>query len=283
MSALAGLADKPAPVTDDPHFGPWFAAVAARLLNATDLLIAGTPYRLAELEAYYHGPAHPDPFTHRDPLQYRPGRWYFHRTGGEYRGGSFKGVDLTLGDGTAMFGVLVRTIVAPDGTVIDGPSLTVDHILGRTGEPDVRSLDARIAGRSAWDESSPLAIRESAEPRDQTVYQTARVGLSLKRSRKGRTDTPRYVMRPYRFLTEPRRIGKGKPQLVCALHPGGLDAAGIHGLTGTPRKTVERYVSDFEAGKREASFDPYFGADLGPAGVCKLLGTWAAKCGTTEG
>lgn len=279
MSALAGLAARPAHVTADPHFGPWFAEIAARLLNATDLLIAGQPYRFAELEAYYYGDGHPDPFTHRDPVQYQTGRWYFHRTGGEYRAGSFKGVDLTFGDGTAMFGVLVRTIVAADGTVIDGPSLTVDHILNLTGEPDVPTLDARIAGRKVWDESSPLAVRESAEPRSQTVYHTARVGLSLKRSRKGRTDTPAYLMRPYRYLTEPRRIGKGKPQLVCALHASGLDAAGIHGLTGSPRKTVERYVSDYETGKREASFDPYFGTDLGPAGVCKLLGVWAAKYG----
>jgi hypothetical protein len=279
--SIAEWNSKPPTATDDRHFGAWFADLAARLLNATDLLIDGKPYRFAELEAYYYGEGHPDPFTHRDPLQYQNGRWYFHRTGGEYRSGSFKGVDLTFGDGGAMFGVLVRTIVAADGTVIDGPSLTVDHILSLTGTPDVPTLDDRIAGRRVWDESSPLAVRESAAPRTQTVYRTARVGLSLKRSRKGRTDTPMYLMRPYRFLTEPRGIGKGKPQLVCALHQGGLDAATITGLTGTPRKTVERYVSDFEAGKQEASFDAYFGVDLGPAGVCKLLGAWTAKYGST--
>jgi hypothetical protein len=32
-------------------------------------------------------------------------------------------------------------------------------------------------------------------------------------------------------------------------------------------------------GRREATFDPYFGIDLGPAGVCKLIGTWAAQFG----
>jgi hypothetical protein len=238
---------------------------------------------LRRTRSLYYGEGHPDPFTHRDPLQYQNGRWYFHRTGGEYRSGSFKGVDLTFGDGTAMFGVLVRTIVAADGTVIDGPSLTVDHILGLTGTPDVPTLDRQVAGRPVWDASSPLAVRESSEPRGQTVYRTARVGLSLKRSRKGRTDTPMYVMRPYRYLTEPRAIGKGKPQLVCALHQTGLDAAGITALTGTPRKTVERYASDFEVGKKEASFDAYFGVDLGPAGVCKLLGAWTAKYGSTGG
>jgi hypothetical protein len=279
MPPLPELNRKPPDVAEDHQFGPWFAAVAARLLNSTDLLVNGEPYRFAELEAYYFGPGHPDPFTHRDLLQIQNGRWYFHRTAGEYRTGSFKGVDLALGDGKALFGMLVRTIVAPDGTVIDGPSLTVDHILARTGQPDVPTLDALIAGRPAWDASSPLALRESAAPRDQEVYQTSRIGITLRRSRKGRADTPQYVARPYRFLTEPRRIGKGKPQLVCALHQRGLDTAAIVGLTGTPKTTVERYAADFEVGKREATFDPYFGIDLGPAGVCKLIGTWAAQFG----
>jgi hypothetical protein len=279
MSSLSELNRKPPEVIADHQFGPWFASLAARLLNGTDLLVVGEPYRLAELEAYYFSEGHPDPFTHRDPIQLQNGRWYFHRTAGEYRCGSFKGVDLALGDGKALFGMLVRTIVAPDGTVIDGPSLTVDHILARTGSADVPTLDATIAGRPAWDTSSPLAIRESAAPREQVVYQTSRVGITLRRSRKGRTDTPRYVARPYRFLTEPRGIGKGKPQLVCALHQQGLDTAAIVTLTGTPKKTVERYAADYEVGKSEATFDPYFGIDLGPAGVCKLIGAWAAKFG----
>src|SRR4051812_10578038 len=172
-SSLSEWGKKPPHVTADHEFGPWFAALGARLLNETELLVAGRPYRLAEVEAYYYGPGHPDPFTHRDPLQYQNGRWYFHKTAGEYRGGSFKGVDFTFGDGTAMFGVLIRTVVAPDGTVIDGPSLTVDHILGHTGYTDVAALDRAIAGRAVWDGSSPLAVRASAEPRSATVYHTA--------------------------------------------------------------------------------------------------------------
>src|SRR5438552_12754590 len=187
MSSLKELTRRPLQVTSAAAFGSWLADLAGRLLNGVELLVAGQPYRFAELEAYYYGEGHPDPFTHRDPLQYQNGRWYFHRTGGEYRSGSFKGVDLTFGDGKAMFGVLVRTVVALDGTVIDGPSLTVDHILGLTGTPDVPTLDGRIAGRQVWDTSSPLAVRESSAPRGQAVYRTARVGLSLKRSRKGRT------------------------------------------------------------------------------------------------
>lgn len=279
MPTLRELSTRPARVTADGHFGPWFAGLAAFLLNRTDFLIAGEPYRFAELEAYYHGPDHPDPFTHRDPVQYHRGRWYFHRTAGVYRGGSFKGVDLTFGDGTAMFGVLVRSVVAPDGAVIDGPSLTADHILAKTGAATVAALDAEIGERLVWDATSPLAVRAADPPRTADVLTTARVGLTLKRGR-GKPDAPKYVMRPYRYLTEPRRITKGKPHMVLALHQQGRDAAAIHALTGVPRKAIERYVAGFAAGQAVPDFAGYVGKELGTGDLCKLMGTWAAKYGS---
>ena len=63
-----------------------------------------------EVEVYYHAADHPDPFAHRDPAQLHVGRWYFHRTGGTYRGGSFKGLDLAFGGSAAHAGVLIRGI-----------------------------------------------------------------------------------------------------------------------------------------------------------------------------
>ena len=282
MVPLSELNRKPPHLTDDRQFATWFAAIADQLLNRADFLVAGEPYRFAELEAYYFGPAHPDPFTHRDPVQYQNGRWYFHRTGGEYRGGTYKGVDLTFGDGTAMLGVLVRSVVAPSGALIDGPSLTVDHLLARTGTDSPAGLDAVIAGRRIWDTTSPLAIRESESPRAAAVYHTARVGLTLKRAR-GKPDAPKYVMKPYRYLTEPRRIKKGMPQLVVALHRQGEDTATIRELTGVPKAAVGRYVADFEAGKAVPDFARYVGKDLNTPELCKLMGTWAAKYGPAGG
>jgi hypothetical protein len=278
MIPLARLAVRLRGVAAD-HFAGWFARVADRLLNGCDFLVAGRPYRFAELEMYYHGPGHPDPFPHRDVVQRLPGRWYFHRTGGQYRGGSFKGLDLTLGDGTARFGVLIRTVVGPDGGVIDGPSRTVDHLLSRTGRASVAELDETIGTRLIWDEGSPLVVRESEAPRAATVYRTARVGLSLKWGR-GRPEAARYVVRPYRFLTEPRAIGKGRPQLVLALHEQGRPADAIHALTGVPRRAIDRYVAEYAVGKCEPGFDAYFGKDLSTAELCRLIGTWSVKYGS---
>src|ERR1700722_13444774 len=230
------LGIKPPHVAEEAHFAPWFSDIVERLLNATDFMVNGIPYRFAELEAYYHGPGHLDTFSHRDPLQRENGRWYFHRSGSQYRSGSFKGLDLVLGDGIAPFGILIRSILDPSGNLIDGPSLTVDHLLAQTKAKNISALDEIINGRKIRDTTSPLAIRESRTIRSATVYRSSRVGLSLKKT-KGNLEATRFVACPYRFLTEPRSISKGKVHLVLTLHRLGEDVDAIHELTGCPKKT----------------------------------------------
>lgn len=278
MPPLSDLGRRPAHVTADEHFAPWFAEVANRLLNGTDFVVAGDRYRFAELEMYYSGGAHPDLFAHRDPVQLEAGRWYFHRTRGEYRGGSFKGLDIALGDGTAYFGILIRALVAADGTVLDGPCVTVDHLLAKTKTATVAALDGVINARSVWDTSSPLHIVDAEPPRTAQVYPCSRVGLSLKKA-KGKADAPRFVARPYRFLTEPANISKGKPHLVLALHRAGHTAEEIRDIIGMPKKAIDRYIADFTAGGQMENFDAYIGKDLSTADLCKLLGTWHAEYG----
>ena len=123
----------------------WFAAVADSLLNQTRLVVGAEIWRLTELEFYYRAPGHLDPFAHANPVQAHCGRWYFHRTHGGYRGGSFKGVDVTFGDGEARGGILLRGAERADGTVIDGPSLFVDALLRATASTNVRELDETLA------------------------------------------------------------------------------------------------------------------------------------------
>src|SRR5690242_14156776 len=115
----------------------WFRKIATALLTSARLVVGGEPHRLVEIECYYHGPDHPDPFAHRDPVQLHLGRWYFHRTGGVYRSGSFKGLDVAFGDGHSHAGLLIRGVETAAGTLIDGPSLTVDHVLRKSGYRNV--------------------------------------------------------------------------------------------------------------------------------------------------
>ena len=278
MSDWLGLLREPEGLGETKPWTEWFDAIAARLLNGSRLHVLGQPHRFTEVEFYYHGGAHPDPFTHRDPVQLECGRWYFHRTRGVYRGGSFNGFDLTFGGPDVYGGVLIRGLEKPDGTLVDGPSLCVDHLLAVTGASDVAELDRAIGTRVAWDQTNLLRLMWIDPMDDRPVHRSARVGLSLKRARKS-PEPPRYVLRPYRYFTEPRRIGKGKAQMVLALHVAGKSAEEIHALTGCPRATVQRYVSDFEEGRSERDFGPYYGIDLSPKDLCRLHGTWHANFG----
>jgi hypothetical protein len=273
MASWSALFQKPNKLTDDAT-ADWFDRIAEQLLNESRLVVAREPHRFVEIEFYYFDAAHPDPFTHRDPLQLECGRWYFHRTRGVYRGGSFKGFDLTFGDGEAHGGILIRGLETSDGKLIDGPSLCVDHLLDITGAEDVAALDTAIAGRAAWDPSNPLRL-ETADGEPCEVCRTARVGLSLKRSKKA-PEPPRYVMRPYRYLSEPRRTSKGKLHMVLALHAEGRAPEEIRTITGCPPSTIERYIADFEEGRGE-DFDPYYGKDLGPKDLARLHGVWHAR------
>ncbi|MFO0796889.1 MAG: hypothetical protein U0804_05390 [Gemmataceae bacterium] len=248
----------------------WFAAVAAVLLNRAELVAGGVPLRVAEVEFYLHAADHPDPFAHAHPLQRGWGRWYFHRTGGSYRGGSFKGLDLTLGDGTATVGALLRAVVTPDGEVIDGPSRLVDRLLTLAAAPTVAALDAQLPGEA-------LHFRDAPD-RGAEVLSTARVGLSLKRAA-AFDAMPRYVGRRYRFLTEPRRIGPGRPQLVAALHADGSSAAEIRALTGIAAGVVGRYAAAFDEGRAGRDLGRFVGANPTALDRCRLLGAWAAVYG----
>jgi hypothetical protein len=277
MADWQTLLHEPDGLAGSDNLAGWFDEVAQRLLNGTRLLVGGEPHRFTEVEFYYHGGAHLDTFTHRDPIQRSTGRWYFHRTRGVYRGGSFKGFDLTFGGSDAFGGVLIRGIETDEGALVDGPSLCVDHLLKRTEAADVATLDAAIEERPAWDADSPLSI-EVAELIHRPILRSARVGLSLKRLRQSE-GPPRYIMRPYRYLSEPRRIAKGKLHMVLALHAAGEGPEEVREVTGCTRSVLERYVADFEEGRRAADFTPFWGIDLGPRDLCRLHGVWWANYG----
>lgn len=272
MSDWGSLLRRPTDLADGPKSEAWFERIAARLLNGCRVLVAGKPHRFTEVEAYYNGPAHADPFAHCDPVQKHGGRWYFHRTGGIYRSGSFKGVDLAFGDPTAFGGFLIRGLEEEDGKYIDGPSLLVDHLLATTGKRDVFTLDSAIAERVAWDAESPVRLEWLKTPADRPIYRAPRVGLSLKRAKPPGEQHLRFIMRHYRYYTEPRKTAKGKPHMVLGLHTYGKTVEEICALTGCPRASVQRYVKEHEEGKTLTDLKPFFGVDLGTSELCRLHG-----------
>ncbi|HVK11308.1 MAG TPA: hypothetical protein VM597_21235 [Gemmataceae bacterium] len=250
--------------------GQWFAGIADALLNHVRLVVVGEPWRLTEIEFYYRGAGHVDPFAHADPVQVYLGRWYFHRTRGAYRGGSFKGLDLTFGDGEARGGILLRGAEREDGTVIDGPSLFVDALLHSTMTASVRDLDELLGDRLAWDRSSPIYF-DPAKADVRPILACARVGLSLRAARPGFTGNA-YLTRPYRFLTDPRRTRKGKVQMILGLRREGRTADEIVRATGSPVRSVMAALAEYGAGLREGRFEDYYASELRPRDVARLHG-----------
>ena len=141
-----------------------------------------------------------------------------------------------------------------------------------TGHAAIAPLDQAIGGCAAWEEGNPVRL-EDATPEGRRLYRSGRMGLTLKKATPP-SDLPRYILRPYRYLTEPRRTAKGKLYLVLALYAQGVTPDDIPGLTGCPAKSVERYIEDFEAVRQEPDFGAYFGKELGPKDLCRLHGTW---------
>jgi len=261
---------------EDGEYLSVFREIADLLLNHTTLHIAQHPHRFTELELYFTGFAHLDPFTHGEAMQQKLGYWYFHRAGTQYRSGTYKGLDLAFGNPQAFGGILVRGIesLAASGPLVDGPCKVVDHILGITQS---RSIEALVSRFDVTIENtgggSPLYLELAAGPgRNQAVYATPRIGLTLK---KGNTEVRRrFLARPYRFLSEPARIRKGKPHLITALHQHGRSPAEIAAVTGTRLLVVQGYLKAFEAGG-DKSIDA-FGGDLSTSELCGLLGACAA-------
>jgi len=109
-----------------------FAQISDQLLNTVALVINGKRYRFTEVEYYFTCSTHNDPFTHCDDVQYTLANWYFHKSGKSYKSGSYKGLDISIGNSEKEAGgILIRSIESLDGTanVVCGPSKTVDKVL----------------------------------------------------------------------------------------------------------------------------------------------------------
>src|SRR5947209_18806215 len=112
---------------------------------------------------------------------------------------------------------------------------------------------------------------EEAEAHEKGILACARVGLSLRRAWPG-TTMPSYLTRPYRFLTEPTRIAKGKPHMVMGLHRLGRTHDEIRDLTRAPARSITTYVVEYETGRHGGRFEDYFGKEIGPRELCRLHG-----------
>ncbi|PBK63505.1 hypothetical protein ARMSODRAFT_963120, partial [Armillaria solidipes] len=276
-----------------------------------------TKLQIMEIEFYFwNSTCHRDPFTHGSQEQRTAGQWYFHRTPRRsddstqtlistsgYRGGTRKGLDLTISDGVtptespyfpsssqpdeqeAYGGVLLRTLRdLNSGKIISGPSLLVDHILLLSGADrisdlvhdhwgnDINAFKSPCVGeRKAYMFLCPAPI---ANPRPH-IYKSPRIGLDL--SHPGTTASPthprvEFISQPYRYFVNPEKLtANGRAQTL-------LGVLSHKELSGLKDKTLNAYIAEYQTGlDGKAKLEEFVGArgkgiSSSPIKYMKLMG-----------
>lgn len=157
-----------------------FEDVARDLFHNRSLRIGNQKYEFVEIEFYVHSEGHPDATAHQHPDQQTFGNWYFHRTSAKseakYKGGTFKGLDLTLGEDGVCYGILIRSIYSPETKAICGPCKVVDHILKTLGVSSIQNLTQNQL-LNVEDNKVGLILQKDNIP-EGDVYFGSRIGLS---------------------------------------------------------------------------------------------------------
>jgi hypothetical protein len=291
------------------------SSLASFLLGGCTLVAGHRRFSLLEVELYLKGAPHDDPFAHGQAIQFHPARWYFHKTGSGYREASRKGLDVTCGrEGSFAGGVLLRA--ARDlatGELIEGPSLLVDAVLRELGHSKVRDLVASLpadlsalpaegsrlyldtagagssggsgGGASSQAPAKRRRLSQQQQPAAAAAAPTAcaRVGLSLKAGDARAAHKLRYLARPYRFVSEPRLLRKGRPQLVLGVLSSVSGDASLASVTQAQlQQAADRSGASLAAATaahraflQGQALQPQqleLGASLSSDKLCKLLG-----------
>lgn len=164
-------------------------------------------YHIIELEFYLKNEKFQDHYTHCDPDQKQFAHWYFHRTkpGGAFKGGTFKGLDLTLGHNGGYFGVLIRSIDQYfEGhlqNISAGPCVVVNRLLEDTGFKTVADL---VQASESMDVRKNKFIKLVFSPtippiQLQHIYTSPRIGLGV--------SYPELQNKDFRFASKTKGTG----------------------------------------------------------------------------
>jgi len=261
----------------------FFQKLGKFLLNQVVLVAGGKSHALREIEFYWKTEEHQDIFTHSSKVQETCGFWYFHRTGNNYRNGSYKGLDISIGRGKdACGGALIRSLEVLDnsGKFICGPSLSVDHILSMCNANSISELvDEKMKGDISVEKGSDTTPKilyldrvSSNENSSHEVFRSPRVGLNLTKGSEKVELQLKYVYRFYRYFTKPTKIPKGKNLQIISLYHEGRKPDEISRLTGAQSKTVTKCIELYESGK---SMQPetFLAKKFSDDEVCKAVGS----------
>lgn len=192
-----------------------FTRIAESLLNKHQIIVDDKTYRICEIEFYVKNDAHNDEYTHCDDHQATYGKWYFHRTKtGNYKGGTYKGMDLTLGREAdeeqnidpVYFGVLIRSIYSEeDDEFIEGPCKVVNTFLNLSNCKDIKEYMEGRADPPSVRSTRNFHIKRCRGLKKHDLYSGPRIGLSAK--------FPKYQKLSYRYIIMKDKIAKQKRSL----------------------------------------------------------------------
>jgi len=247
-------------------------------MNNFTLEINNKSHRLTEVEFYFCGDKHMDIYTHQDPLQQTSGKWYFHRTGKGYKGGSYKGLDVTFGQ-NGFGGILIRAILDLESdNYIEGPCNCVNHILELNQiskkTPEVSDFVEQDGFDLSVTKKGKLYFRKNESLEKFGVCSGPRVGLTMKKLDGERSY---FLMKNYRYMTCPLKVRKGRVNLVLGLYNVGKSPEEIKKITGCTASVIQKYIDLYEEGKTEKSPEAYEGHALSIDDLCKLCGLLVGK------
>lgn len=188
-----------------------FRPLADQILNSSILYVNGIKYRIIEIEMYLFSDEHPDAYVHCHPDQKYSGFIYFHSMKKtlprSYKGGTFKGMDLTFGSESEYFGILIRGLLSLEtGEAISGPSNVVTHILKQLEMTSIQELtNGEILSFNK--KNQKIRFKFSGELSIEKIYTGPRIGLKEEKD-------PIYHKKHYRFVTFKNLTKKDKKSLV---------------------------------------------------------------------
>jgi 3-methyladenine DNA glycosylase Mpg len=208
MTKYLNLFSKDFKIAYDNITQEYIQQIAEALLNKYVLVVGEKEYRIAEVEFYIKNDKHNDKYTHGDKNQKKYGKWYFHRFhGGAYKSGTYKGLDLTLGNSQTCFGVLIRSIYDEENdTMIDGPCKSVNKILELNNCTDVKEFMENRKDPLSARSTLNFHLKRKTRLVEEQIFKGPRIGLSDK--------YPEWRDVHYRFLIKKNLIKKGKSSLV---------------------------------------------------------------------
>ena len=270
-----------------------FNVLADTLLNKIALNVNNELYRLIEIEFYLKTKEHPDPFIHGDKDQTIPSKWYFHRqNGGSYKGGTYKGVDITFGykDTKDVYGgILIRSILdIKNNKLIEGSCKVVDYILKLCKHKNISDLTNEKQLSVIKEENSILFLEtnnnlkfleDNDNFKQKQMFSSSRVGLTLKNPS---VLKEQYIMKDYRFLICADKIKKGVHNTVINMHLVRLMPADkLSIVMDMKEEAIKKIIQHAENGKSKNIKD-YYSKKLLVIEWCELFGSWIEKFSKDE-